>query len=32
VKAFDKMFSIAPELLPVIKQIYLEITVKPQQW
>ncbi|KAJ7743887.1 hypothetical protein B0H14DRAFT_3514798 [Mycena olivaceomarginata] len=32
VKAFDKTFSIAPELLPVIKQIYLEITVKPQQW
>ncbi|KAJ7791026.1 hypothetical protein B0H14DRAFT_3500999 [Mycena olivaceomarginata] len=32
VKVFDKMFSIASELLPVIKQIYLEITVKPQQW
>ncbi|KAJ7694304.1 hypothetical protein B0H14DRAFT_3530738 [Mycena olivaceomarginata] len=32
VKAFDKMFFIAPELLHVIKQIYLEITVKPQQW
>jgi hypothetical protein len=32
VKAFDKMFFIAPELLHIIKQIYLEITVKPQQW
>ncbi|KAK7021662.1 hypothetical protein R3P38DRAFT_2962691, partial [Favolaschia claudopus] len=30
--AFDKLFAVAPELLDPIKQFYLEMAEKPEQW
>lgn len=32
VTAFNKLFSMAPELLEVIKVFYLEAAEKPKQW
>ncbi|KAJ7468187.1 hypothetical protein FB451DRAFT_1401433 [Mycena latifolia] len=32
VKAFDLLFSIIPDLLDVVKQLYLDIPTKPVQW
>ncbi|KAJ6524719.1 hypothetical protein DFH09DRAFT_1189310 [Mycena vulgaris] len=32
IAAFDKLFSVAPELLEPIKQMYLDIATKPHQW
>ncbi|KAJ6525177.1 hypothetical protein B0H19DRAFT_1276257 [Mycena capillaripes] len=32
VKAFDKLFSVAPELLLVVKQLFLEASVNSERW
>ncbi|KAJ7123665.1 hypothetical protein C8R44DRAFT_917920 [Mycena epipterygia] len=32
ITAFDKMFALAPDLLEVIKQLFLEIQSNPERW
>ncbi|KAJ7077956.1 hypothetical protein C8R44DRAFT_896105 [Mycena epipterygia] len=32
IAAFDKMFALAPDLLEVVKALFLEIESKPEQW
>ncbi|KAJ7801728.1 hypothetical protein B0H13DRAFT_2497427 [Mycena leptocephala] len=32
IAAFDKLFSVAPEFLEVVKLLYLEASDKPKQW